>query len=182
MTDKLALLDDASDLESLLAVLDEEDDADEDEGRPGWTHPFPSERRWRILQFLMPVEDGPTYTHVVNGYFQPVLSVSAKPLFVPGSEPVVAALRSYVVDHYGDGEYRPMSEEESYDIEVILASSPLTEGLTLDWERPNLPQAGWLYVNISGSPEPGTWLAEHGPWDDGGQWPEYSILVWEPMP
>ena len=86
MTDKLAPLGDADSLESWLPVLDNDDDDGAEEARLGWTHPFPSEQRWPILQLLMPVAGGPACLHVVNGYFQPVLRTQALPTFLTGSE------------------------------------------------------------------------------------------------
>jgi hypothetical protein len=182
MSDKLALLDDADGLESLLAVLDEAvaDDAEED--RPGWTCAISSEQRPRVLLLLTPAASGSRYTHVVNGYFQPVLHTRARPTFLTGTEPVVADLRSYVDDHHADREYRPLTHEEAYDIDVILSRCSFTEGLTLDRAKPNIPMAGWVYVTFREAPKPGTWLANKGPRSDGGQWPEFYILAWEPRP
>ena len=182
MTDKLALWDDADSLASLLAALDESVDDDAEEDRPGWTSPIPSEQRPRVLLLLTPVASGATYTHVVNGYYQPVLHTRARPSFLPGSEPVVAELRAYVDFHSADGDYHPLTREEAYDIDAILSRCSLTEGLRLDRAKPNIPLAGWVYVTFSDVPRPGTWLADHGPRSDGGQWPEFYILAWEPRP
>lgn len=182
MSDKLALLDDADGLESLLAVLDADVADEEEEDRPGWTCAISSDQRARILLLLTPAASGSPYTHVVNGYFQPVLHTRARPTFLTGTEPVVADLRAYVDDHYADRDYRPLTHEEAYDIDVILSRCAFTAGLTLDRAKPNIPMAGWVYVTFREDPKPGTWLAEKGPRSDGGQWPEFYILAWEPRP
>lgn len=182
MSDKLALLDDADGLESLLAVLDEDVDDEEEEERPGWTCAISSDQRPRILLLLTPAASASPYTHVVNGYFQPVLHTRARPTFLTETESVVADLRSYVDDHYADREYRPLTHEEAYDIDVILSRCVFTAGLTLDRAKPNIPMAGWVYVTFRNDPQPGTWLADKGPRSEGGQWPEFYILAWEPRP
>ncbi len=181
MSDKLALLDDSGSLESLLAILEREYHGEE-EDPPGWSRPFPSDERPRILLLLTPVASGASYTHVVNGYFQPVLHARARPTFLTGSEPVVADLRAYVEDHYADDDYHPLTDEEAYDIDVILSRCAFTEGLALDRAKPNIPMAGWVYVTFREAPQAGTWLADKGPRSDGGQWPEFYILAWEPRP
>jgi hypothetical protein len=182
MTHELALRDDADSLESLLAVLDQDVDDDVEEDRPGWTTAIPSDQRPRLLLLLTPAASGAIYTHVVNGYFQPVLHTRARSAFLTGTEPVVAELRTYVDLHSADGDYHPLTFEEACDIDAILARCPLTEGLSLDRSKPNIPMAGWMYVTFRGTPRPGTWLAEKGPRSDGGQWPEFYILAWEPRP
>jgi hypothetical protein len=182
MTDKLALWDDSDSLESLLAVLEREGPDDEDDDPPGWSRPLPSDQRLQVLLLLTPAATGSSYTHVVNGYFQPVLHTRARSSFLTGTEPVVAELRTYVDLHSADGGYHPLTFEEACDIDAILARCSLTQGLTLDRTKPNIPLAGWVYVTFREDPQPGTWLAEKGPRADGGQWPEFYILAWEPRP
>jgi hypothetical protein len=181
MTDTLALWDDANSLESRLAALDAEVE-DAEIPRPGWTHPIPSEQRPRVLMLLTPGEGAPAYTHVVNGYYQPVLHTRARPALLPGSEAAVAELRAYVDIHNAGDDYRPLTIEEAYDLEAILARCPVTAGLCLDRTKPSIPMAGWMYVTVRDSPQPGTWLAKHGPYAPGRQWPEFFILAWEPRP
>jgi hypothetical protein len=181
MTDKLAPWDDADSLESLLAVLEREEQGEEQDP-PGWSRPFPSSERLQVLTLLTPTASCPPYTHVVNGYFQPVLRVQARPTYLTGTEPMVADLRGYVEDHLADRDYHPLTTEEAYDIEVILSRCAQTQGLVLDRTKPNIPLAGWVYVTFRDAPQPGTWLAERGPCAEGGQWPEFYILAWEPKP
>ncbi|MFN8663133.1 MAG: hypothetical protein U0075_14695 [Thermomicrobiales bacterium] len=182
VTDKLALRDDADGLASLLATLDADDPGEAEIPRLGWTSPIPSEQRPRVLLLLTPEASGPIYTHVVNGYYQPVLHTRARPLPLPGSETAVAELRAYVDFHAADGDYRPLTIEEAYDIDAILARCPLTEGLCLDRAKPNIPLAGWMYVTCQEAPRPGTWLAAHGPYSGREDWPTSVILAWEPRP
>jgi hypothetical protein len=183
MTDKLALWDDANSLESLLAVLDADEQGEDEAGDPpGWTRPLPSDQRLQVLLLLTPAPSCPPYTHVVNGYFQPVLRVHARSTFLTGSEAAVADLRAYVEEHFADRGYHPLTSEEAYDIDVILSRCAMTQGLTLDRSKPNIPLAGWIYVTFRDAPQPGTWLAEQGPRAEGGQWPEFYILAWEPRP
>lgn len=182
MTDKLALWDDSESLESLLAVLEADDQGREDDEPPGWSHPLPSDQRLQVLALLTPAASGSPYTHVVNGYFQPVLHTRARSTFLTGTEPVVADLRAYVEDHFVNHDFHPLTNEEACDIEAILSRCASTEGLTLDRSKPNIPLAGWMYVTFGDAPRPGTWLAEQGPRSDGGQWPQFYILAWEPRP
>ena len=181
MTDKLALWDEADGLASLLATLDEEVADDAEEARPGWTSPIPGEQRPRVLLLLTPEAAAPIYTHVVNGYYQPVLHTRARPRLLPGTETTVAELRSYVDLHSADGGYHALSFEEACDIDAILARCPLTEGLRLDRAKPNIPMAGWIYVTNQQTP-PGAWLADHGPRPADEDRPESFILAWEPRP
>jgi hypothetical protein len=183
MSDKLALLDDADSLESLLAVLDADDDGRDDEADPpGWSRPIPSDQRLQVLLLLTPDASGSPYTHVVNGYFQPVLHTRARSTFLTGSEAVVAELRAYVDEHVANRDYHPLSFAEACDIDAILSRCAYTEGLTLDRARPNIPMAGWMYLTFRETPRPGTWLADKGPRTTEGKWPEFYILAWEPRP
>jgi hypothetical protein len=182
VTDKLALWDEADGLASLLAALDEDVADDAEDARPGWTYPIPSEQRPRVLLLLTPQEEGSIYTHVVNGYYQPVLHTRARALLLPGTETAVAELRSYVDLHSTDGGYHPLTFEEACDIDAILARSSQTEGLCLDRAKPNIPMTGWIYVTCREAPPPGTRLADHGPCSAGGHWPAFFILAWEPRP